>query len=296
MFNKRNKAKKWVKKQLKKDNAKLVPVNCDEVLHEADRKALDGLKKLPLFDKVCSGFIAAFNEPFHNIEDMSSKIRISDKQLPRVYKMTENICAKLGIDMSKLYLELNRQPNACTYGNETATITITSGLLECMEDDELYAVLAHECGHIACKHLLYHTMGTVILDGGVLGIRFLDSGLIGKAITAPLKWAFYNWMRSSELSADRAAAVCCEAGAPVVETMMRLAGGTTHIDEEIKKDLFIQQAVEYKELVDEKALSKAMEFLMHHNDTHPLLAVRAAEIDKWSKTEEFQKIIKTMNG
>lgn len=296
MFNKRNKAKKWIKKHLKKDCRNLVPVNSEEYLHEADQKALAGLKKIPLFDKICSAFITAFNEPFRNIEDMSSKICISDKQLPRVYKMVENICAKLGIDMPKLYLELDRNPNAYTYGNATATITVTSGLLECMEDDELYAVLAHECGHIACKHLLYHTMGTVILDGGMFGISLLDNGLIGKAITAPLKWAFYHWMRCSELSADRAATVCCETGAPVVETMMRLAGGTTHIDEEIDKELFIQQASNYKDLVDEKFLNKAMEFFMFHNRSYPRLAIRAFEIQQWTETEKFQNIIKTMNG
>lgn len=152
---------------------------------------------------------------------MSSKIRISEKQIPRIYFMVVNISKKLGIEMPQLYLELNRQPNAYTYGNESATITVTSGLLECLEDDELYAVLAHECGHIACKHILYHTMGEVILNGGLVGFNLFDNnGFLSTAITLPLKLAFYRWIRCSELSADRAAIICCKQSKPVVETMM----------------------------------------------------------------------------
>jgi Zn-dependent protease with chaperone function len=82
---------------------------------------------------------------------------------------------KIGIEMPELYLELNRDPNAYTYGTEKFTLVINSGLIECLQDDEIYAVLAHECGHIACKHGLYHTIGGMVLQGGAIGLNELSN-------------------------------------------------------------------------------------------------------------------------
>ena len=100
----------------------------------------------------------------------------------------------------------------------------------------------------------------------------------------------YHWYRCSELSADRVAVICCGSADPVIETMMRLAGGTTHIDSEINKELFIAQAAEYQESVDNNKINKGLEFLLTKNDTHPLLAVRAYEAQKFAMSEEFKRI------
>ena len=62
------------------------------------------------------------------------------------------------------------------------TIVIHSGLLECLEDDEIYSVLAHECGHIACKHSLYHTLAIMILDGTMVGLNDLVSAFAPKGV------------------------------------------------------------------------------------------------------------------
>ena len=295
MFEK-SKAKRWTKKMLRQDTSKLTPVDRSVFTHKSDEIALAALQKIPFFDKICSKFIAWFNEPLFRITDMSTKIRITEKQLPKVYNMVKNICGKLNIEMPSLFLKLDRIPNAYTYGNESATITITTGLLECMEDDELYAVLAHECGHIVCHHVLYHTMGLLLLNTGLVGASLLDNtGWITQAISIPLKLAFYHWMRCSEFSADRAAVLCCENADPVVETMMRLAGGTTHIDSEINKELFIQQANEYNEMIDESKINKAMEFFLINDSSHPLLSVRASEAVKWAESPEFTNALVTLH-
>ena len=294
MFFKKNESKRRLKKLLKQDLTTIVAVNPEEYMDERDKKTLAALKAIPFFDKLCAAFISAFNEPLYTIQDTSSKILISEKQIPRVYNMLLNITKKLGIEMPKLYLELDRQPDAYTYGNEFASITVTSGLLECMEDEQLYAVLAHECGHIACKHVLYRTMGRLILNGGV---HLLDgNGVIGKLISTPLKLAFFRWMRCSEFSADRAAAICCENAQPVVETMMRLAGGTSHVAEEIDVELFMGQAESYQEMVDESKWNKMLEFFILHQQSHPLLSVRAKASAEWAQSKKFQALVSAMKG
>ncbi len=280
------KAKRWVKKITAKNLKTTQPIPPETYLHKTDKDALAVLQKIPFFDTLCAKFIEVINERIFNIENMSSRIRITDKQCPRIYFMVQSICKKLGIEMPELYLELNRVPNAYTYGNKRIFITVTSGLLELLNDDEIYAVLAHECGHIACNHVLYTTMAATILNGGELGLSFLDSGLIAKLITTPLKIAFFNWQRCGEFSADRAAILCCESTKPVISTMMRLAGGTKQLDKELRADLFIEQAGNYQDLIDNSKMNKLTEFLMIYKNTHPLLSVRARAIQEWGETEE----------
>lgn len=294
------KSKKWVKQIINKNSKEITPIDYQKYIDKTDKVALAALKAIPLFDKACSKILSIMNEPQRHIFDMSNKIRITENQVPKVYYMVKSICNKLGIEIPDLYLELNREPNAYTYGTEKIAITIHSGLLECLEDDELYAVLAHECGHIVCKHVLYHTIGAYILDGGHMGLHKLETllnktligGLISTTIDSSLELAFFHWLRCSELSADRVAVYCCESANPVIESMMRLAGGTTHIDLEIDRDLFINQAEEYQKLTEDKKINKALEYWLTRNHTHPLLAVRAYQAREWAKSTEFADIIK----
>lgn len=297
------KAKKWTQKTISRNLKTVTPIDCEQYIHSLDKSALVALKKIPLLDTICAKLLSVMNDKQNTIINMSTKIHITEKQLPKIYLMVQSICKKIGIDMPELYLELNRQPNAYTYGTEKFTIVIHSGLIECLQDDELYAVLAHECGHIACKHGLYHTIGGMVLSGGVIGLNelahYLNSkGVVGalagnvvSAIDSTLELAFFHWFRCSELSADRVAMICCGSAEPVIETMMRLAGGTTHIDSEINKELFIAQAVEYQQSMEKNVVNKGLEFLLTKDDTHPLLAVRAYEAQKFANSDEFKKIM-----
>ena len=49
-----------------------------------------------------------------------------------------------GLRVPEFYLEMNPVPNAYNDGDTRLFITVTSGLIEYMETDELDAVLAHE--------------------------------------------------------------------------------------------------------------------------------------------------------
>ena len=303
MFYKSQKAKRWTKKLVKKNLKKTSPINCEDLIHPTDKAALAALKKIPLLDKICEKVLSILNETQQNIINMSSKVQITERQIPEIYFMVKSICNKLGIEMPQIYLTLDREPNAYVIGYKKYTMVIHSGLLECFEDDEIYAVLAHECGHIACKHMLYHTVAAIVLNGSIMGLNKIGDavsakGLMGSvlggvisAVDGALELAFYHWYRCSELSADRVAAICCGSQYPVIETMMRLAGGTTNIGYEINKDLFIAQAEEYQNMVSKNAINKTLEFLLTKDYTHPLLSVRASEVQKFANREDFKKLL-----
>lgn len=248
-------------------------------IHEDDRAALEALQAIPGFTALIKGFMKNWNENQFRILNMSSRVRLSEKQLPTYYGMLGPICETLGIEVPELYLEQNVVPNAYTYGDTKPFIVITSGLLDALPDRLIHTVLAHECGHIACHHTLYRTMGAIILGGTAIVPG------IGALISLPLKMAFAYWMRCSEFSADRAAVLCEETPAPVVELCMRLSGYTQRITDTASTEEFLKQALEYKELIKDNMWNQSLEFMLLANQNHPLTAVRAYEADAWGHSE-----------
>ena len=257
-------------------------------MHDDDRKALSALKAIPGFAPLMRGFMKNWNEKQFRIENMSSHIRLGQDQMPKYYDMLLPICEKLQIEVPELYLAMNVVPNAYTYGDTKPFIVLTSGLLKTMPDELIPTVLAHECGHIACHHTLYTTMGSMILNGASI---LSEMYLLGKLISVPLKIAFFYWMRCSEYSADRAASVFNGCSDKTVDVCFRLAGYDREILSEGNVEAFMQQAVEYKEMISSSAWNKSLEFLMLKDVTHPFNAVRAYECAEWCKTEQFTEIM-----
>lgn len=302
MFSSAKKATRWTKKRIKINLKATKPIDCTKYVHPADKNALDALKKIPLHDVICKKAMSFINEAADRLSCMSSMIHITEKQLPRVYRMVESISRKLGIEVPELFLEWSGDPNAYTFGVEKYSIVITSGLLDCLEDDEIYAVLAHECGHIVCNHVLYQTIGRILLSGSSKGLKSLSEkipGLVGalvdgavSTLDSALELAFFRWMRCSELSADRIAAICCGSATPVVEAMMRLAGGTVHLSSEIDTELFVSQAEEYHQMMSDSKANKLLAYWLNKGNTHPVYAVRAYDARQFAASEEFKSAMK----
>lgn len=265
-------------------------MNPNFYMHDSDRIALQALKAIPGFTQLFKAFMRVWSEKQFRIQNMSTNLRISEKQLSKYYDMLPPICEKLGIDIPELYLELDVVPNAYTAGDTKPFIVMTSGLLETMPENLIPTVLAHECGHIACHHSLYTTMGRIILSEAINYLGLSDLAVL------PIQVAFSYWMRCSELSADRAAAICDGNADNVVEMCMRFAGFDKDVTAEANVEEFMNQALEYQEMVNDSKWNKTLEFLLLSQMDHPLNAVRAYECSKWAKTERFTKIANFINS
>ncbi|MCR5249224.1 MAG: M48 family metallopeptidase [Lachnospiraceae bacterium] len=216
---------------------------------------------------------------------------MSDKQLAKYHAMLPPICEKLGIDVPELYVTLDVYPNAYTYGDTSPFIVLTSGLFETLPEELIPSVIAHECGHIACHHTLYTTMGRLLKD-----TAYIFATGLGNIAMYPIQLAFAYWMRCSELSADRAAALCDGNSDKVIETNMRFAGLDKDITDDASVDLFLEQAVEYREFAKESAWNKTLEFLQFQMYDHPQSAVRALEAREWAETDRFRLLREYMTS
>lgn len=267
-----------------KEEKEMNSANPRDYYHPQDREALEALKQIPGFSAALKAFMKIFNENMIRGLNMSNKVRITDKQLPQLYRLLPPICEKLGIAEPELYLEMDPTPNAYTYGDSIISITVTSGLVDLMNEEEIKVVLAHECGHIACRHVLYHTMARMVLGAGST-IPGMD------LLTTALKFALFHWERCSEFSCDRAAAIVMEDPGPVARVMSLLASGSEKISSQINMELYMEQAKEYQHLLDRSNWDKALQYLALMNQSHPFLSVRAAEINNWCKTRAYENII-----
>ena len=257
--------------------------------HESDRAALNALKAIPGFSLLTKGFMNIWNEPQESILNMSTRIRLGENQMRKYYDMLPPICEKLGIAVPDLYLEMNVNPNAYTYGDTTPFIVLTSGLLDTIPDELVPTVLAHECGHIACRHSLYSTMGRTVLSGASTAMSvFLK---FGSLLSVPLQIAFYYWMRCSEFSADRAAVLCDGTPRKMQEVCMHLAGWNKGIIADANLEAFLKQAENYRDMINGNAWNKTLEFMVLSGANHPLMAVRATECGEWAKSDEYFRIL-----
>ena len=262
-----------------------MPINSAIFTHDLDRTALQALKAIPGFTEILKAFMKVWNEQVFYVQNLSTNLRVSEKQLPQYYHMLPPICEKLGIEVPELYVEMNVVPNAYTSGDTKPFIVMTTGLLESMPEELIPTVLAHECGHIACHHVLYSTMGRMILSEAI-SLLGLDNSLV----TIPIQMAFFYWMRCSEYSADRAAAICDGTSEKIVQMCMNFAGYNRNIAGEASVEAFMEQADDYYRLMKESKWSKTLEFILFSQRTHPLNAVRAHECHEWTQGDVFRKI------
>lgn len=260
-------------------------------LHDADKAAMAALKAIPGFSQVMKIFMKIWNEQQFRIFNMSTNLHLSEKQMAKYYDMLPPICEKLGIDVPDLFVEMDVHPNAYTYGDTNPCIVMTSGLLGTIPEELIPTVLAHECGHIACHHTLYGTMGRFLLSGTS---AFL-AGSGNNIVMYPIQLAFAYWNRCSELSADRAAVICDGSAEKITAAMMYFAGYNKELISEVNVDAFVEQAHEYKALVKKNAWNKTLEFILLQNSSHPLNVIRAYEGREWEKTERYQNILKYLD-
>ena len=89
---------------------------------------------------------------------------VTREDLPRVYGVVERLTQRVGIPMPKIYVIPTDSPNAFATGRNPshASVAVTQGILNLLNDEELEGVLAHELGHVRNRDILISSIAATI--------------------------------------------------------------------------------------------------------------------------------------
>src|SRR6201997_2699466 len=89
---------------------------------------------------------------------------VTREQLPRLYAVMERLAAKSNLPVPKLYVIPEAAPNAFATGRSPrhASVAVTQGLLQLMNDDELEGVIAHELSHVRNYDILISSVAATL--------------------------------------------------------------------------------------------------------------------------------------
>lgn len=89
---------------------------------------------------------------------------VSREKLPRLYAVMERLAAKANLPLPKLYVVPEAAPNAFATGRNPkhASVAVTEGLLQLMNDDELEGVIAHELSHVRNYDILISSVAATL--------------------------------------------------------------------------------------------------------------------------------------
>lgn len=98
---------------------------------------------------------------------------VSREQLPRAYEVVERMTQRLGLPMPKMYVIPTEAPNAFATGRNPkhASVAVTHGILQLLNDEELEGVLAHELGHVRNRDILTSSIAATLAGAIVLLAR-----------------------------------------------------------------------------------------------------------------------------
>src|SRR5215467_7422563 len=99
---------------------------------------------------------------------------VTREQLPRLYQVMERLAAKARIPVPALYVVPDMAPNAFATGRSPnhASVAVTQGLLQIMNDDELEGVIAHELSHVRNYDILTSSIAAAVTFLARFGMVF----------------------------------------------------------------------------------------------------------------------------
>jgi Zn-dependent protease with chaperone function len=250
--------------------------------HPSDVQATAALRSVPGLDLVVSKIMEYGFERLYYLDNVAGNVRVTPRMFGRLYRSLQWGCQILDIaEEPELYIHVDPVPNAFTYGHTRPFIVLTSGLVDMLDDEERFFVLAHELGHIKADHVLYTVLAkNIAAIMTMIGQATLG---IGTLLGQGLVMALYEWFRKAELTADRAGLLCVQDVDPCLRTFMKLAGGASRLVEEMDQQEFMRQIRQYEDS-DRSSLNKAYKVLLTLWRTHPFPILRAKELDEWSGT------------
>jgi heat shock protein HtpX len=183
------------------------------------------------------------------LASMRAKVTTPEEQ-PELHAMIERLCQLADLPKPRVAVSEMDLPNAFAAGHsrKTATVCVTTGLVERLEPRELEGVIAHELSHVANKDVIVMTVAGFLATVAGLFVRFgIYSGMSGgrgrdnsaavffvvivvSVVVYVVSFLLLRALsRYREFAADRGAAIMTGAPAQLAAALQKIAGTMTKI-------------------------------------------------------------------
>jgi heat shock protein HtpX len=184
------------------------------------------------------------------LASMRAKV-VSPEQAPRLHAMVERLAQRAAIPKPKVAIAQMSVPNAFASGRnqKSATVTVTTGLMNLLSDDELEAVLAHEVSHIKTKDVVVMTYASFfsVVASTLMSVLFWSSlfggfgrnrehggGLMMAYLVVLVVWFLSQLLiaalsRYREFAADRGAALLTHQPMALASALQRISGSFSRL-------------------------------------------------------------------
>jgi Zn-dependent protease with chaperone function len=265
---------------------RLIGLKADSFRHPLDLEATKTLKQVPGIDMMVRNWLGPMAEQVFYVENIASSILVGEKQLPDLHNLLLEACKTLDIEPPQLYVRQHPAPNAYTFAmrGKQPFVVLHTSLIDILTPEEIQAVIAHELGHLKCDHSVYLTPVNLL----VLAAAILPN--VGAVVAQALQAQLLEWVRCAEFTCDRAALLATQNPKVVMSVLMKLAGGSPTLAPKLNLDAFVAQAHAYDD-ISKTELGVMVKEARTAQLSHPVPVLRAREIDRWSSSLEYQRLL-----
>jgi heat shock protein HtpX len=211
---------------------------------------------------------------------------VSPAQAPGLHAMVERLCIQADLPKPKVAVADTTMPNAFAMGRspKSATVCVTTGLMETLEPHELEAVVAHELTHVKNRDVMIMTIASFFaaIASMIIQFGFFFGGGYGMddgdddnpSFLVVMLVAFVTYIlsfflmlalsRYREFSADKGAALITGRPSALSSALMKISGQMDRVPE---KDLRAAQQLSAFFIVPPTAKKAVQSLFMDHPPT-----------------------------
>ena len=206
------------------DRIKLEKIKAIEYEHVFDRRALSALKNTAGLPKLIEFVNKNSIDRIIKVTHTGSYLLSNETQYPRIYRLFEEACEILDMPVKpKLYISQGYSINAYATCSSYPIITLYTGTIDKLTDEELSFIIGHELGHIKSEHLLYKDVADKM---SIISRIITDATFgFGGILSLSLEVALLYWSRMAEYSCDRAGLLVCQDFNAAASVIIKMAGG-----------------------------------------------------------------------
>jgi heat shock protein HtpX len=223
---------------------------------------------------------------------------VTPEQAPQLHSMIDRLCVQANIPKPRVAIAQTPMPNAFAVGRspKTATVCVTTGILQLLQPAELEAVLGHELTHVQNRDVVVMTIASFFASiaafitqfgfffgGGFGGGRnnqnsqgnaFIFVILISAAVYVVSFLLLQALSRYREFAADRGSAILTGRPSALISALMKISGTMQRIPDRDMRSASGELAAFYI------FPPRAKQSIANLFSTHPTLEARIAALQR----------------